>query len=234
MNIDENISFTKRLSHHSFFLPVYCYMQLSLSKSYSFSYFECSKNKENVNCREHIDKITIPSKRPGQPPLKRISEVKKHFGSDFPNQFFSQRILLLTVTNTKFLTFKANFLTFMQNVLTYFKKQFFFFTELNNCFFKKVFDCWFESGSMPYAQAHYPFENKKEFEDSFPADFIAEGIDQTRGWFYTLLVISTALFDKAPFKNLIVNGLVLATDGQKMSKRLREGIKEKIDGVDQG
>ena len=108
--------------------------------------------------REHIDKITIPSKRPGQPPLKRISEV---------------------------------------------------------------FDCWFESGSMPYAQAHYPFENKKEFEDSFPADFIAEGIDQTRGWFYTLLVISTALFDKAPFKNLIVNGLVLATDGQKMSKRLR-------------
>ena len=74
---------------------------------------------------------------------------------------------------------------------------------------------------MPYAQAHYPFENKKEFEDSFPADFIAEGIDQTRGWFYTLLVISTALFDKAPFKNLIVNGLVLAPDGMKMSKRLK-------------
>ncbi|XP_014670049.1 PREDICTED: isoleucine--tRNA ligase, cytoplasmic-like [Priapulus caudatus] len=83
----------------------------------------------------------------------------------------------------------------------------------------EVFDCWFESGGMPYAQAHYPFENKKEFEDSFPADFIAEGIDQTRGWFYTLLVISTALFDRPPFKNLIVNGLVLASDGQKMSKR---------------
>jgi isoleucyl-tRNA synthetase len=81
--------------------------------------------------------VTIPSARPGQPPLKRISEV---------------------------------------------------------------FDCWFESGSMPYAQAHFPFENKKEFEDSFPADFIAEGIDQTRGWFYTLLVISTALFNKPPFK----------------------------------
>ncbi|XP_046853960.1 isoleucine--tRNA ligase, cytoplasmic-like [Xenia sp. Carnegie-2017] len=83
----------------------------------------------------------------------------------------------------------------------------------------EVFDCWFESGSMPYAQEHYPFENKEEFEKSFPADFIAEGIDQTRGWFYTLLVISTALFDEPPFKNLIVNGLVLAADGSKMSKR---------------
>ena len=108
--------------------------------------------------REYVDEVTIPSSRPGMPPLRRISEV---------------------------------------------------------------FDCWFESGSMPYAQAHYPFENKKEFEDSFPADFIAEGIDQTRGWFYTLLVISTALFNKPPFKNLIVNGLVLANDGQKMSKRLK-------------
>lgn len=85
----------------------------------------------------------------------------------------------------------------------------------------EVFDCWFESGSMPYAQKHYPFENVKEFEESFPADFVAEGIDQTRGWFYTLLVLSTALFDKAPYKNLIVNGLVLATDGTKMSKRLK-------------
>ncbi|XP_064632700.1 isoleucine--tRNA ligase, cytoplasmic-like [Lineus longissimus] len=83
----------------------------------------------------------------------------------------------------------------------------------------EVFDCWFESGSMPYAQVHYPFENKKEFEDCFPADFIAEGLDQTRGWFYTLLVLSTALFGKPPFKNLIVNGMVLASDGQKMSKR---------------
>ncbi|KIH68320.1 isoleucine--tRNA ligase [Ancylostoma duodenale] len=83
----------------------------------------------------------------------------------------------------------------------------------------KVFDCWFESGSMPYAQNHYPFENKKVFEDNFPADFIAEGIDQTRGWFYTLLVLSTALFNKPPFKNLICNGLVLAADGNKMSKR---------------
>ncbi|KAA0708022.1 Isoleucine--tRNA ligase, cytoplasmic [Triplophysa tibetana] len=83
----------------------------------------------------------------------------------------------------------------------------------------EVFDCWFESGSMPYAQMHYPFENRREFEDTFPADFIAEGIDQTRGWFYTLLVLSTALFGKPPFKNVIVNGLVLASDGQKMSKR---------------
>ncbi|XP_050978525.1 isoleucine--tRNA ligase, cytoplasmic [Labeo rohita] len=83
----------------------------------------------------------------------------------------------------------------------------------------EVFDCWFESGSMPYAQVHYPFENRREFEDAFPADFIAEGIDQTRGWFYTLLVLSTALFGKPPFKNVIVNGLVLASDGQKMSKR---------------
>ncbi|GFS39331.1 isoleucine--tRNA ligase, cytoplasmic [Trichonephila inaurata madagascariensis] len=83
----------------------------------------------------------------------------------------------------------------------------------------EVFDCWFESGSMPYAQVHYPFENTKEFSEGFPADFIAEGLDQTRGWFYTLLVISTALYGKAPFKNVIVNGLVLASDRQKMSKR---------------
>ncbi len=85
----------------------------------------------------------------------------------------------------------------------------------------EVFDCWFESGSMPYAQQHFPFENKAKFERTFPADFIAEGIDQTRGWFYTLLVLSTHLFDQPPFKNLIVNGLVLAGDGKKMSKRLK-------------
>ncbi|OAD56222.1 Isoleucine--tRNA ligase, cytoplasmic [Eufriesea mexicana] len=106
--------------------------------------------------RENIDHLTIPSKRSGCLPLRRIPEV---------------------------------------------------------------FDCWFESGSMPYAQMHYPFERQKEFQESFPADFIAEGIDQTRGWFYTLLVISTALFGKAAFKSLVVNGLILASDGQKMSKR---------------
>ncbi|MCB1042928.1 MAG: isoleucine--tRNA ligase [Acidobacteria bacterium] len=83
----------------------------------------------------------------------------------------------------------------------------------------EVFDCWFESGSMPYAQNHYPFENKEVFEANFPADFIAEGLDQTRGWFYTLTVLSTALFDKPAFKNVIVNGLILAEDGQKMSKQ---------------
>lgn len=82
-----------------------------------------------------------------------------------------------------------------------------------------VFDCWFESGSMPYAQLHYPFENKKEFEDNFPADFIAEGLDQTRGWFYTLHVLATILFDKPAFKNVIVNGIILAEDGEKLSKR---------------
>lgn len=81
-----------------------------------------------------------------------------------------------------------------------------------------VFDCWFESGSMPYAQNHYPFENAKYFEENFPADFIAEGIDQTRGWFYTLLVLSSALFDKPASKNIVVNGMVLAEDGAKMSK----------------
>lgn len=83
----------------------------------------------------------------------------------------------------------------------------------------EVFDCWFESGSMPYAQLHYPFENKDRFESIFPADFIAEGLDQTRGWFYTLSVLSGALFDKPAFRNVVVNGLVLASDGRKMSKR---------------
>lgn len=106
--------------------------------------------------RESIDHITIPSRRAGQPPLRRIAEV---------------------------------------------------------------FDCWFESGSMPYAQQHFPFKKDGDFLDRFPADFIAEGIDQTRGWFYTLLVLSTSLFGKAPFKNVIASGLVLAGDGQKMSKR---------------
>lgn len=106
--------------------------------------------------RENIDHLTIPSVRPGQPPLRRVPEV---------------------------------------------------------------FDCWFESGSMPYAQMHYPFERQRDFHESFPADFIGEGIDQTRGWFYTLLVISTALFGKAPYHNLVANGLILASDGQKMSKR---------------
>lgn len=84
-----------------------------------------------------------------------------------------------------------------------------------------VFDCWFESGSMPYAQWGYPQSQQEEFLKSFPADFIAEGLDQTRGWFYTLMVIGTALFNKAPFKNVVVNGLVLAEDGRKMSKSLR-------------
>ena len=85
----------------------------------------------------------------------------------------------------------------------------------------EVLDCWFESGSMPYAQVHYPFENEQAFRQQFPADFIAEGLDQTRGWFYTLTVLSTALFDKPAFKNCVVNGMVLAEDGKKMSKRLK-------------
>jgi isoleucyl-tRNA synthetase len=85
----------------------------------------------------------------------------------------------------------------------------------------EVFDCWFESGSMPYAHHHYPFENQKQTMETFPADFIAEGLDQTRGWFYTLIVLSAALFDKPAFKHAIVNGIVLAEDGQKMSKRLK-------------
>lgn len=85
----------------------------------------------------------------------------------------------------------------------------------------EVLDCWFESGSMPYAQSHYPFENKAQFERGFPADFIAEGLDQTRGWFYTLIALSTLLYQQPPCKNVIVNGLVLAEDGKKMSKSLR-------------
>lgn len=85
----------------------------------------------------------------------------------------------------------------------------------------EVLDCWFESGSMPYSQLHYPFENQEVFKEGFPAEFIAEGLDQTRGWFYTLTVLSTALFDRPAFKNVIVNGMVLAADGKKMSKRLR-------------
>jgi len=83
-----------------------------------------------------------------------------------------------------------------------------------------VFDCWFESGSMPFAQMHYPFENKKLFDEGFPADFITEYIGQTRGWFYLLHVLSVALFDKPAFKNNVAHGIILGTDGRKMSKRL--------------
>ncbi len=85
----------------------------------------------------------------------------------------------------------------------------------------EVLDCWFESGSMPYGQKHYPFENKERFEATFPAKFIAEGLDQTRGWFYTLMILSTALFDQPAFENCVVNGLILAEDGRKMSKSLK-------------
>ena len=85
---------------------------------------------------------------------------------------------------------------------------------------EEVFDCWFESGSMPFAQVHYPFENKEWFESHFPADFIVEYIAQTRGWFYTLMVLSTALFDKPPFLNAIGHGVVVDEKGLKLSKRL--------------
>ena len=89
-----------------------------------------------------------------------------------------------------------------------------------------IIDVWFDSGSMPYAQLHYPFENKELIDNgkAFPADFIAEGVDQTRGWFYTLHVISTLIFDSISYKNVISNGLVLDKEGQKMSKRLGNTI----------
>ena len=85
----------------------------------------------------------------------------------------------------------------------------------------EVLDCWFESGSMPFAQVHYPFENKEWFDDHFPADFIVEYINQTRGWFYTLHVLATALFDRPAFQNVICHGILLAEDGAKLSKKLR-------------
>ena len=82
----------------------------------------------------------------------------------------------------------------------------------------EVIDCWFDSGAMPFAQHHYPFENKELFEKQFPAQFISEAVDQTRGWFYSLLAISTLLFNKAPYENVIVLGHVQDENGQKMSK----------------
>ncbi len=90
--------------------------------------------------------------------------------------------------------------------------------------FKEVIDCWFDSGSMPYAQIHYPFENKELFEKQFPAQFISEAIDQTRGWFYTLTALGTSLFGKTPFENCIVLGHVLDGKGQKMSKSKKNGV----------
>lgn len=86
---------------------------------------------------------------------------------------------------------------------------------------EEVIDCWFESGSMPIAQQHYPFNNKDKFDDSFPADYIGEGLDQTRLWFYVLHTISTIVFDKPAYKNVLVNGMIMAADGQKLSKRLK-------------
>ena len=90
--------------------------------------------------------------------------------------------------------------------------------------FKEVIDVWFDSGSMPFAQWHYPFENKEMFETHFPAQFISEAVDQTRGWFYTLLAISTCIFDKTPYENCIVLGHVLDEKGQKMSKSKKNGV----------
>ena len=87
-----------------------------------------------------------------------------------------------------------------------------------------LIDVWFDSGAMPYAQLHYPFENKSNFQDQFPADFIAEGVDQTRGWFFTLHAISTLLFDSVAYKNVVSNGLVLDKEGNKMSKRLGNAV----------
>jgi isoleucyl-tRNA synthetase len=87
-----------------------------------------------------------------------------------------------------------------------------------------LIDVWFDSGAMPYAQVHYPFENKEGFDQIYPADFIAEGVDQTRGWFYTLHAIATMLFDSVAFKNIISNGLVLDKNGNKMSKRLGNAV----------
>lgn len=86
---------------------------------------------------------------------------------------------------------------------------------------EEVFDCWFESGSMPYAQLHYPFENSEDFKYRVPANFISEGLDQTRGWFYTLSVLGVQLFGEVPYKNVIVSGIILAADGRKMSKSLK-------------
>ena len=89
---------------------------------------------------------------------------------------------------------------------------------------KEVIDCWFDSGSMPFAQWHYPFENKEMFDNNFPAQFISEAVDQTRGWFYTLTAIGTALFNRTPFENCIVLGHVLDEHGQKMSKSKKNGV----------
>lgn len=86
---------------------------------------------------------------------------------------------------------------------------------------EEVLDCWFESGSMPIAQQHYPFENQDEFNNSFPADYVGEGLDQTRLWFYVQHVIATILFDKPAYKNVLVNGMIMTADGQKLSKRLK-------------
>ena len=85
----------------------------------------------------------------------------------------------------------------------------------------EVLDCWFESGSMPFAQVHYPFENREWFDSHYPGDFIVEYIGQTRGWFYTLHVLATALFDRPAFRTCVSHGIVLGNDGQKMSKSLR-------------
>ena len=95
--------------------------------------------------------------------------------------------------------------------------------EMSRC--EEVIDCWFDSGSMPFAQYHYPFENKELWESQFPADFISEGIDQTRGWFYSLLVISTFLTGKSPYKNVLVNELLLDKNGQKMHKSKGNSIE---------
>ena len=93
---------------------------------------------------------------------------------------------------------------------------------------EEVIDCWYDSGSAFFAQWHYPFENKEKFKENFPVDFISEALDQTRGWFYSLLAISTFLFDKRPYKNVLTLGLVLDENNQKMSKSKKNYVDPNI------
>ncbi len=165
---------------------------------------------------DHLRLMTAPNGEPFDNVVKRVGKVIAKYRNKKVLIVAHGDVYFATLCYTRGATLKEVENEVAENAVPYLVSY-----EEKMRRIPEVLDCWFESGSMPYAQLHYPFENKEKFENNFPAEFIAEGLDQTRGWFYTLHVLANSLFDKPAFKNCIVNGIILAEDGQKMSKRLK-------------
>ncbi|MBI3336224.1 class I tRNA ligase family protein [Candidatus Peregrinibacteria bacterium] len=183
--------------------------------------------KEHPGISEAVRSTTLhPETPPNGESLSQLFARALHACERILKEFPGKRVLLVSHSGmTRTLQAIIENLTYREAATFEPKNGEAIFLTLNPFFRRipEILDCWFESGSMPYAQQHFPFEMKHTttIPNGFPADFIAEGVDQTRTWFYTLMILSTALFNETPFKNVVVNGIVLAEDGKKMSKRLK-------------